>query len=256
MSTQNRNLATTFAKGLAVLRALAASRTPQSLADLARATGFDRATTRRLVLTLVDQGYARQDPRGVALCAHVLRLGAGYLQAQSFGTQVQPALDRHGEALGHAISLAVRDAGAALLVAQSTRTGTPVSFGFTLGSTLPLLHTALGRMLLAQAADPEALIAALPAMRHTARTEMDPARIAQAVRAARAQGFCRAEGEFEPGILGLSVPAGPAAALGVSLPLGAGAQDATDGVLRALQLCAADIARTDFGRAGAGAGGG
>ena len=53
----NKDNASTFAKGLAVLECFADGSTALTMAEIARRTGFDRATARRLCLTLESCSY-------------------------------------------------------------------------------------------------------------------------------------------------------------------------------------------------------
>lgn len=249
-SAQDRNIAATFAKGMAVLEAFDGRAPSLSLADLARITGQDRAAARRGALTLVQLGYLRQDGRQFSLTPRVLALAGGFLQANHFGRQVQPLLNHHAAALGVEITLAMRDGEHVILVAQSTLHGGPVSYGFTLGSRLPLAHTSLGRMLLAcepRAAAAE-LLARLPLPRHTEHSLTDPAAILSRIDAARTEGFCITDSEFEPGITGVAVAASRAGAPGVvvgsSAPRGRGGAEGLDPILRGLQNCASELRRT------------
>ena len=45
-------------RGIEVIRSFSAETPRQTLADVSRSTGLTRATCRRLLLTLVDLGYA------------------------------------------------------------------------------------------------------------------------------------------------------------------------------------------------------
>lgn len=244
---QNRDIAATFAKGMAVLAAFDGQSGALTLADLARRTGQDRAAARRGALTLVTLGYLRQEGRLFSLSPKVLGLAGAYLQAHGVGRLVQPVLNHHASGIGREITLAMRDGLSVLLVAQSTAHGGPVSQGFTAGSLLPLTPTSLGRMLLACEAPEEAadLIARAPSAAHTAQTVTDPAEIGRRVAAARTAGFAVTDGEFEPGITGLAVaasaPGARAVVLGSSHPRGRGDGRAGDRALRGLQTCAAEL---------------
>jgi IclR family pca regulon transcriptional regulator len=241
---QDKNIASTFAKGMAVLAAFDGGHETLSLAELARATGQDRATARRGVLTLVQLGYLHQDDRRFRLTPKVLSLAGGFLQANGFGRQVQPVLNYHAAMLGAEITLALRDGDDVLLLAQSTVQDGPVSYGFTLGSRLPLLHTSLGRMLLACEAEPamQEIVARAPLPRHTERALDDRGAIAEAIGTARTGGACVTDGEFETGIAGLAVPVSRpgerGAVVGASFPSGSGPHDAR---LQRLHICAADL---------------
>lgn len=213
--------ASTFAKGLRVLECFADGAGGLTMAEIARRTELDRATARRLCLTLIEQGYLRQDGRALNLTPKILGISGGYLTANDIGRIVQPILNRFAEALEGEISLAVRDGDRALYVAQSATGSARISIGFTAGSRLPLLPTAIGRMLLARSPGEvldEAIATPLP--RYTEETETDPGALREAIGAARRDGFAFAVGEFERGAAGLAVPVGriggAAAALGTT----------------------------------------
>ncbi|TDK52130.1 IclR family transcriptional regulator domain-containing protein [Antarcticimicrobium luteum] len=240
---QDRNIAATFAKGMAVLEVFDGQVPALTLSEIARLTGQDRATARRGALTLVHLGYLRQDGRHFSLTPRVLTLAGGFLRAHQIGRQVQPVLNHHAAALGVEITLASRDGDHALLLAQSTAHGGPISYGFTPGSRLPLLHTSLGRMLLAGEAPDrlEGRIGEAPLTRFTEQSLTDPAQIAATVAAARQAGYVITDGEFEPGIVGIAVAVAPHAVLGSSVPRGRDGADGLDAILRGLQNCASEL---------------
>lgn len=242
---QDRSTASTFAKGMAILAAFDGSRPTLTLADMARATGQDRATARRGALTLMQLGYLHQDGREFRLTPKVLALAAGFLQANRFGRDVQPVLNHYAAELGHEITLAARDGHEVLLLAQSAMLHGPVSFGFTLGSRLPLLHTGLGRMLLACETDAKTLVQATPLTRHTAESLQEHSAILAAITESRDQGYSATDGEFEPGIVGYALPVSRPGAtpivVGASRPRDPATDHGREDTLRCLRLCAADL---------------
>ena len=205
-----RDISLTFVKGMAVLKAFDDNHTRLTLTDIAKITGLDRASVRRLVLTLVALGYVRKDGRHFALTPRVLILAGSFLRGNRFGSHIQPLLNRYARAFGCAISLAIADEDAAVYVAQSSSQEEAVTFGFTVGSRLPLLHTAIGRMMLAygEASWREACIRGLGFEQYTPDTEMDRAEIARRVESCRTQGYAIANGEFDAGVTGFAVPVG------------------------------------------------
>lgn len=206
----SRTLSTTLLKGLDVVAAFDSGE-GLTLSQIAGRTGLDRSTARRMTLTLAEAGWVLQTGRTFNLAPRVLRPAGVFLRAGGFGRLAQPVLNAHAEALGGDISLALRDGDVAIYVAHSARPGARVSLGLTVGSTLPLETTAIGRVLAGAAEQ------------------------AQVVR-----------GEYEPGICGIAVPVGPSdaplAALGTSLPLALpDPEPRLDAVLSALQLAAAEL---------------
>ena len=70
-----------LAKGLAVIETFSADRPRQSISEVAAASGLDRATARRCLLTLAHHGYADYDGKFFTLTPRVLRLGTACLAA-------------------------------------------------------------------------------------------------------------------------------------------------------------------------------
>ncbi|MEM9602473.1 MAG: IclR family transcriptional regulator C-terminal domain-containing protein [Pseudomonadota bacterium] len=200
----------TVSKGLKVLACFSTPRRSFTMAEIARHTGFDRATARRLCLSLVEAGYLSLVGRELSLTPKILSIAGGYLGANDIGLSVQPVLDRFAESEGRDIALAVKDGDQALYVVTSRSDASRLSFGLTVGSSLPLPSTAVGRALLAQcpAAEIGAVLARVPLPRHTEQTRCDPAAIEAAVADAAATGYAYVENEFELGAAAIAVPVG------------------------------------------------
>lgn len=243
-----RDISTTFAKGLAVLRVFDDTHSHLTLSEVAALARFDRAAVRRLMLTLVHLGYARRDGRRFSLTPRVLILAGSFLRGNRFGTHVQPILNRHASRIGSTVSIAIADADSAVYVAQSVMQEHEISFGFTIGSRLPLLSTAIGRMLLAYG-DPAwagAVIRSAPLAALTARSLTDRAAIARAVARIRTDGHAVVSGEFEPGVTGYAVaiggPGEARAVIGTSRPEADPADPAT--IIARLHETAREIVQT------------
>ncbi len=241
-----QDISATFAKGLSVLKAFDAAHTSLGFSDIARLCDIDRAVARRLVLTLDHLGYVRRTGKTFELTPKVLVLAGGYLQGRQFGKLIQPVLDHHARALGDTISLAVLEDDNAVYVAQGSADSTRVSFGFTLGSRLPLLHSAIGRALLIPCPREEthAYIARLPVSSLTAQTVTDRTAIASAVDIARRDGAAIVADEFEPNVTGFAVPVPTSHSFGFAIGtsrLSAGASDDTSRIIATLHACARDL---------------
>src|SRR5687768_17029136 len=92
------------------------------LSRLAQESGLAMPTIHRLVRTLVDLGYVRQEPsRQYALGPRLIRLGDG--ASRLLGTWSRPYLSRLVDALGESANLAMLDGDRVVYVAhvQSTR---------------------------------------------------------------------------------------------------------------------------------------
>lgn len=206
--TEQRDLSLTFIKGLAVLKAFDAEHTHLSFSDIARLCDIDRAAARRLTLTLEYLGYVRRQGRAFVLTPKILILAGGFLQSHQYGKLVQPILETRSRAIDAPISLAVIDEQSAVYVAQATVDPTRVSFGFTVGSRLPLLQSAIGRALVSglDAASRADCINTCPLEPYTSQSILDRELIAKEVEAARQSGHAIVRCEFEPRVTGLAVP--------------------------------------------------
>ena len=206
----DRDFAATLAKGLEVLACFEDGALDLTLPEITRRTGLDRAVVRRLCLTLIRCGYLEDGAAGLRLAPRVVTLAGGFLRGLEIGRVVQPILRHAAEELDMEVALATRDRLHAVYVDRAAPASARVTLGFGIGSTLPLLHTAVGRMLLARSAPDlvaEALLAR-PVQPYSEATEMDPARLRSAIETAREQGYCLARDEFELGAAGLAVPVG------------------------------------------------
>lgn len=246
-----RDISSTFAKGLQVFEAFDGGVRHRTMPEIVEATGLDRASVRRLVLTLEHLGYLTRFGRSFALSPKVLTLAGSYLQSNRIGAVVQPVLNRFSAQLGAAISVAVPGQMQAVYVAQSSLPNSTVSFGFTVGSTLPLLHTAIGRMLLASAERvwANAALATAPIVAHTPNSLPNRDAIADAVRDASTRGYALVSDEFEPGVAAIAVPIGrigsARAVLGMSLPVeDLDPEDAGKTRVAILQRCATELLHT------------
>lgn len=245
-----RDISTTFVKGLKVLAAFEGGAAHLTLPEIGSITGYDRATIRRLVITLVDEGLLIKKEKSFSLTPKILTLSGGYLRSHSIGAIVQPILNKYSEKLGNEISIATLIEGNAIYLARSNFMGSAVSFGFTVGSRLPLLPTAVGRMLLAlkEKTTLRETIDAYGLIQYTPQTNMNAESIQQEVAKARNDGFAVVHAEFEAGISGIVVPVGSIrtakTVIGVS---GATAifRDANmlEVCLSTLQLCARELDR-------------
>lgn len=101
---------TALARGLAVLLALSDKKRRMSIAQVSHLTGIPRAAARRSLHTLGKLGFvAADEARRFYLRPRVLSFSHGYLSASPLAVLAQPVLDRLGEALHEACSLATLD---------------------------------------------------------------------------------------------------------------------------------------------------
>ncbi|ABL73079.1 IclR family transcriptional regulator domain-containing protein [Paracoccus denitrificans] len=196
-----------LAKGLGVIEAFRAERPRLSIAEVAEATGLDRATARRCLLTLHELGYADYDGKFFTLTPRILRLGMGALAAMPLAQLVQPWLDQLSEQIGQSTSVSILDGTEIVYLARAAQRRV-MSIGLMPGSRLPAHCTSMGRVLLAALPGPEAraIIERSVLTPRTRHSLTSPEEIMARVARARADGHAVIDQEVELGLRSLGVP--------------------------------------------------
>ncbi|MBD9374162.1 IclR family transcriptional regulator [Rhizobium sp. ARZ01] len=216
-----------FAKGLKVIEAFGEDHPRMTITDIGKATGLDRATARRCLLTLSELGYAAYDGKFFELTPRILRLGHAYLSATPLPRLVQPYLDQLSEKVGQSASVSVLDGAEIVYVARAAQKRV-MSISLMPGSRLPAYCASMGRVLLAAlpVAEARALIMATDMKANTVHTITDPDELMTELARARAQGYAIIDQELEIGLRSIAVPLENArgrvvAALNIGAPAGA-----------------------------------
>jgi len=198
---------TSLARGLLVLRTVAAAERPVTIADAARKTGLSRAAVRRCLHTLTILGYVGAESAGYVVRRQTLSLGHPYLSMTALSARAQPLLDALRDELGESCSLGVIDDDRLLYVARAEAIRI-MSIGLRVGSNLPIYPTSMGRVLLA-ALPVEKQIAYLDRVQLeplTPKTVTDRVKLSQLLRNVAGEGYCLLDEELEIGVRSIAVP--------------------------------------------------
>lgn len=205
--TTERDMMGGLAKGLAVIETFTADCPRQSIAQVSTASGLDRATARRCLLTLAHHGYADYDGKYFTLTPRVLRLGTACLATMPLPQIVQPFLDRLSEEIGQSSSASMLDGSEIVYVARAAQRRL-MAISLMPGSRLPAYCTSMGRVLLAALPEDEARArlgnGPLPARTPLTRTAL--ADILAELALVRSQGFALIDQEVEMGLRSVAVP--------------------------------------------------
>jgi IclR family pca regulon transcriptional regulator len=215
---------TSLARGLAVVRAFADSRKPQTIAQISQRTGIPRAAVRRCLHTLRQLGYVDAELNNFVLRPKVLTLGYSYLSSTPLAISAQPCLDGVSRQLGESSSLAVLEDDQVLYVARAA-TARVMSVTLGTGSRLPAYCTALGRVLLAHLPQEEldGYLARTTLAPRTEHTITDQARLREVLLQVREEGYALNDEELELGLRSIAVPVRGASGM-VLAALNVGAQ--------------------------------
>jgi IclR family pca regulon transcriptional regulator len=194
-------------KGLMVIETFTAERPRQSIAEVSAASGLDRATARRCLLTLSHFGYADYDGKYFTLTPRILRLGTACLATMPLPQLVQPMLDRLSDELGESSSVSILDGDEIVYVARAAQRKV-MSIALMPGSRLPAFCTSMGRVMLAGLPEGEAraVLEAGERKPRTKFTKTDVDAVMDEVALVRAQGYALIDQEVELGLRSIAVP--------------------------------------------------
>nr|WP_244813849.1 IclR family transcriptional regulator [Caballeronia sp. Lep1P3] len=194
---------TALARGLDVLRRIAAADAPVSNRELTDWTGIPKPTVSRITATLVGAGLLLRlpDSERFVLTASVLELSNGFLRNFDIRARARPFLIALAEQTGLSVHLAVRDR-LEMVVIDAIRPRSAVLVSrMEVGGRMDLSRTAIGRAYLSvlSEADRQALIGSL----QTATGDDWPAiagGLQRSLDDARRQGFAISLGEWHNGL--------------------------------------------------------
>ncbi|MFK4088369.1 IclR family transcriptional regulator [Kribbella sp. NPDC020789] len=191
------------------------------LSQLATASGLPLPTIHRLVRTLVDLGYVRQEPsRQYILGPKLIRLGES--SSHMLSVFARPHLARLVDELGESANMAMLDGDQIVYLAQVPSRHSMRMFTEVGRRVLPHC-TAVGKAILAGFPEPAVrdLLARTGMPGHTENTITTPDAFAAQLRAAARSGYATDEGEQELGVrcVAVAVPDAPSPlAISVSGP--------------------------------------
>jgi IclR family pca regulon transcriptional regulator len=138
-----------LAKGLRVLSLFTEQRPTWRISDIAPAVGLPLPTAYRLVMTLTGEGYLDHLPSGdYRPGARVLSLGTAALRSLDLVEIATPRLQALAGKTGETVNLCVLT-GDRVLYLVRLRNSDLVTANIQVGSTLPAVHTSVGKLLLA-----------------------------------------------------------------------------------------------------------
>ena len=138
-----------LAKGLRILSLFDEQRPSWRVSDLAAAARLPMPTVYRVVMTLASEGYLDHLPNGdYRPGVRTLTLGTAALRSLDLVAIATPKLTELGERTGETVSLAVLSGDRVLYLVRLRNADLMVA-NIQVGSTLPAVHTSIGKLLLA-----------------------------------------------------------------------------------------------------------
>lgn len=143
-----REFVDALANGLRLLSAYDESTRSFSIQSAAELLGVTRAAARRILLTLSELGYLRQDKRAFELAPQAIELGYRYFRSLGLSAAVRPQLLALSRQLNVGVALGVLS-GSDVLFVERVEADRPIKLDLRAGDRLPAYAHSLGRALLA-----------------------------------------------------------------------------------------------------------
>ncbi|CAN7700396.1 IclR family transcriptional regulator C-terminal domain-containing protein [Variovorax sp. OV084] len=200
------NFMTSFARGLAVIRAFDESHSRLTVAQASERSGLPRSAARRCLYTLQCLGYVGVDGSSFYLKPRIVTLGHTYLLAVPLTATAQPILDRLAREVQETCTLAVLDGEDILFVGHSSRVPM-VSVNIAVGSRLPAYCTANGQVLLGTlpAAELDAYLTDVRLVRLTPSTLTTRKQLLARIQQVREVGYSIVDQEFDEKVRSVAV---------------------------------------------------
>lgn len=214
MADENGSGLKSLDAALEVLTFMARQNGPLTLSEIGRNCGMPLSKVHRYLASFVHAGLARQEGRSgrYDLGPEAMQLGLAALGRNDFVNRAADGLPELALKTSMSVLLAVWANNGATIV-RWERGITPTVTSMGLGTTLPLLNSATGRVFLAWAPKLAIESARDSELRRAARNpallpDITPSKscIAELARQIRERGFASVDGQFIPGLVAAAAP--------------------------------------------------
>ena len=198
----------TVVKALSLLDHFDASVPEVGLVDMARLSGLDKTTARRLLVALGKKGFVEQDPvtRRYRLGAALVRLARIRETALPMLDIARPLVEELSRQCGETVhvSQVAADILSSVLVCESPHAN---RVSVAVGQNLPFHCTASGIAFLSATTENfRAVVLKGPLPRMTAKTVTTPAQLKKLIETARERGYAFSDQGLEDGVVSVAAP--------------------------------------------------
>jgi IclR family pca regulon transcriptional regulator len=196
-----------LARGLEVIRSFDRIHAKQTISQISERTLLARPTVLRLLLTLEELGYVRNQDNLYSLTPKVVDLGMAYVSALGLYGAAKPHMENLSKEVDQTISIAELD-GSDIVYTGRVEVPKIVSVGVTVGARLPSASTALGRVLLAAVPDSELhVVLSTPSLSmYMPRTRFTAEQIRPRLQKVREQGWAESDEDLQYGVQAIAAP--------------------------------------------------
>jgi DNA-binding IclR family transcriptional regulator len=195
-------------RAVQILSSLDDEHPERTLSEIVQATGLHKATTHRILMTLLNCGFVDRTADGekYRLGLRMIGLGLGVLERLDLRQEAVPHMEQLVERFQETCDLGIFDRGQVLEL-EVVHGTYALTIAARVGRHLPAHCTAGGKVLLAFL-PPEIVEPALsaPLRAYTENTITSPARLREELEVVRERGYGLDNQEFEEGICAVAVP--------------------------------------------------
>lgn len=196
-------------RALAVLRSFYQEGPTLTLTEVATAAKLDKGTARRILLTLVQDGFAAFDPQSqkYSLGLEILKLAGAVPERRDLRQIASTILSRLAKTTGSTVFLSVYHEGSAVCLDQFHSDRSVEVRWWIVGGQLPMNCGAAPRVLLAYLPEAEVdRVLARGTTRLTPHTTTDPRQLAKELEEVRQRGWSVAVDDVIEGLAAIAMP--------------------------------------------------
>jgi IclR family KDG regulon transcriptional repressor len=195
-------------RAMQILSSFSGEHPERGVSEIAQVTGLPKATTYRIVMTLLNCGFLERavDWERLRLGLGAVELGLGALRDLDFRRAAFPYMQQLAERFQETCDLGIFDRGRVLYV-EVVHSEHSLTIAARVGRHLPAHCTSGGKVFLAflpsEVVEP---ILNAPLAAYTENTITSPARLQEELEVIRQRGYALDDEEFEVGIRAVAVP--------------------------------------------------
>ena len=210
MSTEivnDKEIVTSFVKGLKVIMAFDADNVNLSVSDVAKKVDITRASARRLLLTLESLGYVAFNKNKFSLLPKVIELGYSYFASLPWSDLALKNMQQVVDTCKLTCSVSIIDKENITCILRIPA-GRIMNEGIQVGTRLPTAYTSTGRLFMAHMPDDELkeFINSLPLKEYTKHSITNPLKLYEKIRSEKGFSYAMVEEEVEDGLISIAVP--------------------------------------------------
>jgi IclR family KDG regulon transcriptional repressor len=195
-------------RAMQILSSFNGERPERGVSEIAQVTGLPKATTYRILMTLLNCGFLERtgDGERLRLGLGAVELGLSALRGLGVRRVALPYMQQLVERFQEICTLSIFDRGEVLFV-EVVHSERSLTIAARVGRHLPAHCTANGKVLLAFL-PPEVVepILNVPLAKYAEKTITSPDRLREELEIVRRRGYALADEEFEAGIWAISAP--------------------------------------------------